>query len=194
MDVSTIASISISIISLLTSLFVAYRTLVQGFIGKIWPAQAIVLTHLDEIPALGLACYVENKGAQAGYLEDIRLIVKHVESGSRYFFYPLLTRNDYSIFESYTTKDWYPFSGFYLLPKDQGNKYLLFKPLNDHFSGQSGKYQIDLEVRWQSSKKWISISDNINIEISTQLATKWSDPQSSAYQVYSSHVLDKRVE
>lgn len=193
MTTAEIISSSIAFISICLSGYVAFKTLIQKFFGKIWLSQAVVLTHIDKIPSLGLACFLENKGAQPGYLEDIRLVVKHTQSGSRYMFYPLLTRDDYSIFESYTTKDWYPFGGFYLLPKDKMSKYILFKPLNDQFSAQQGNYHIELEVRWENSKTWAQMTQNMVIEISPEMGKNWNDLNSPSYQVFSDHILANRI-
>lgn len=193
MDAATVIPIAISAVSLVVSCYVAYKTFLQKFLGKIWYAQAIVLTHVDQTPSIGLACFVENKGAQPGYLEDVRLAVKHFQSDSKYSFYPLLTRDDYSIFESYVEKDWYPFSGFYLLPKDKSSKYMLFKPLNDHFNAQEGDYQIEIEVRWRDTQEWEKIPHDMKIEVSSELANNWNDPNSPAYQVFSNQILQSRI-
>jgi len=193
MTASDIATLVISIISLIVSAFVAYMTLLQRFIGKIWASQAIVLTRLDGVPSFGLGCFVENQGAKPGYLEDMRLSVKHVQSGTSYFFYPLLTRNDYSIFENYTTKDWYPFSGFYLLAKDKLSKYILFKPLNDHFNALSGIYKVALEVKWRNDENWQQIAHNMDIEINPEIANQWNNPEAPSYQVFSNKILGGRI-
>ena len=54
-----IASI-IAAISLMISLFTAYRTLLARFSGKAWPSTRLVLTHMDGIPSIGLACFFAN--------------------------------------------------------------------------------------------------------------------------------------
>jgi hypothetical protein len=193
MTTAEIISGSIALVSLCVSGYVAYRTLIQKFFGKIWLSQAVVLTHIDATPSLGIACFLENKGAQPGYLEDIRLVVKHIQSGTRYMFYPLLTRDDYSVFESYAAKNWFPFSGFYLLPKDKASKYILFKPSNDEFYAQHGNYHIELEVRWDDSKVWHQMTQNMVIEINLEMQSRWNNPTSPSYQVFSNHILANRM-
>ncbi len=192
MQPSDVASIIVSIFSLLVSSFVAYRTLLWKFVGKVWYANAIVLTHIDGIPSIGIACFAENKGAQPGYLEDIRLEVVHTQTGSKYLFYPMLVRDDYNIFESYTASAWYPFSGFYLIPRDSISEYVLFKPQNDRFAAEAGDYKIHMQIRWRNQTNWELLSSAINITINVEIASMWNDPDAPAYQVFSEQILERR--
>lgn len=192
MQLSDISSLIVSIFSLLVSAFVAYRTLLWKFIGKLWHSNAVVLTHIDGIPSIGIACYAENKGAQPGYLEDLRLEVMHTQTSSRYLFYPVLVRDDYNIFESYKASAWYPFSGFYLLPCDSIKEYVLFKPHNDKFVAEKGDYGIKMQVRWRGSKNWATLPSNLSITLSDEIASLWNNPEAPAYQVFSEQILEHR--
>lgn len=187
-----VASLIVSIFSFLVSTFVAYRTLLWRFIGKLWHSNAVVLTHIDGIPSIGIACYAENKGAQPGYLEDMRLEVVHTQTSSKYLFYPVLVRDDYNIFESYKASDWYPFSGFYLIPRDSIKEYVLFKPHNDKFFAEQGDYGIKMQVRWRGKKNWTTLSSTLNISLSDEIASLWNDPKAPAYQVFSEQILGHR--
>lgn len=179
-------------VSLLVSLFTAYRTLLSRFSGKCSTSMRPVLTHVDEIPAIGLACYFDNSGARPGMLDDMRLIVKHRESGATYAFYSHLMRNDYSVFAGYTVPDWFPFGGVSLSARERIERYVLFKPKNDRFSAQHGLYEVMLEARWYQRKEWDSVRSLFHFELDNEVAQHWNDPIAVAIQVHSTEVQARR--
>lgn len=179
-------------VALLVSLFTAYRTLLSRFSGKCSTSMRPVLTHVDDIPAIGLACYFDNSGARPGALNDMRLIVKHRESGATYAFYPHLMRDDYSVFASYTVPDWFPFGGVSLSARERIERYVLFKPKNDKFSAQQGLYEATLETWWYQRKAWDSVRSLFHFELDSEVAKRWNDPVAIAIQVHSTEVQARR--
>lgn len=183
----------IALISLVVSSFVAYKTFVARFKGKIWPSISVVLTMIDKTPSIGLACFAENLGARPGRLDDMRLSVKHVETDLTYMFFPQLVRDDYNIFAPLREQDWFPYSGLLLLGGDKIEKYILFRPLNDDFKAKIGNYQVVLEIRWKDGK-WERKYPEIPITLNSNVAASWNTPDAQAIQVFSNDMLARRKE
>jgi hypothetical protein len=186
--------IATSLLSLILSAFVAYKTLLLRFSGKVWPAKRMVITHIDGIPSVGLACFIDNSGAKPGRLEHLRLTVRHRESASENKFFPILIRSDYNIFAGYQGNEWFPFSGMWLDPDAQLRKYVLFRPLNDAFQAQSGRYEVELETYWNPGEEWKSYSPPVLYEITEQVASLWNDPEADALQVNSVQIMESQYE
>jgi hypothetical protein len=184
--------IVVSALSLIISAVTAYKTLFARFSGRVWPATRLVLTRIDGTPSLGLACFFENAGARPGFLDDMRLVVEHRETGATYKFFPLLMREDYNIFESYEGKDWFPFSGFSLAPGVRTERYLLFKPLHDEFRAQEGRFQVSLQSRWYAKDEWKTLPVSLPFRLTEQVAQQWNDPEAPALQVASEDVQQRR--
>ena len=177
MEINDMATITVSLLALLISLYTAYKTFLAKFTGRVWFSNRIVLTHIDNVLSLGLACFFENSGAKPGILDDLRARVEQVDSGTATYFYPLLMRNDYSIFKSYSESDWYPFSMVSLPPNFRAEKYLLLKPLNDNFAALEGDMNITLEVRWHENNRWAIISPTLAFDLTNELVNKWRSPE-----------------
>jgi hypothetical protein len=189
MTTSDIITSVIAAAALVVSLVTAYKTFFTRFSGKVWPATRLVLSNVDNIPSIGLACFFENSGARPGILDDLRLAVKHSESGAIHFFFPQLMRNDYNIFMSYSGEDWFPFSGVSLSPQERTERYVLFKPKNDRFTAQKGLFEVTLESRWYKSKKWDIAPPQLYFELTEEVAERWNNPESPALQVLSNDLL-----
>jgi hypothetical protein len=167
--------IIISSISLLVSIITAYRTLLQRFAGKVWLGNYVVLNHINNISAVTLTCFFENSGAKLGISDDLRMVVEHRETGAAYKFFPIVMRDDYSIFEDYDEKDWLAFTGIILPPKARVQKYIVFKPLIDHFEAQKGHFEISVQNRWYGSRKWGELPFTLPFELSEDDAKQWNE-------------------
>jgi len=189
---SNFATNAIAILSLIISIYVAYRTLLAKFKGNVWPANAVVLMYVDDIPSIGVGCFIENTGARPGRLDDMRLIVEHRSTASTYHFYPQLVRDDYNIFADYQDKDWFPFSGVTLLAGDKLEKFVIFKPLNDKFSANVGEYQIAIQVRWNERSSWQPVSPGLTLFLDDTARNHWNSPSEAALQVWSQAFLKQR--
>ena len=154
MTTAEIVASLIAALSFVVSCVTAYKTLLARFSGKCGVSTRLILTHVDQTPSIGLACFFDNTGARPGVLDDLRLAVTHRQSGAKYLFFPQLMRNDYSIYASYELQDWFPFSGISLSAQERIERYVLFKPLYDRFIAAEGHYEARLEVRWYKSDKW----------------------------------------
>jgi hypothetical protein len=150
------------------------------------------LAHIDDIPSLGLACFFENSGAKPGILDDLRAKVVPKDSGTSYYFYPILMRNDYSIYRAYGEGDWFPFSMISLPPNYRVEKYLLLKPQNDRFVSSAGDLDITLEVRWFGEENWTPIPPKLTFSLSAEIVTRWNDSKSSAIQITSHDMMNHR--
>ncbi|MCL4273353.1 MAG: hypothetical protein KJZ77_05735 [Anaerolineales bacterium] len=180
----------LSSLSIIISLIVAYKTVFARFNGKVSLATRVILTHVDKIPSIGIACFFENSGALSGIIDDLRIIVKHNESGTITYFYPHVLRNDYSIFKSYNDGDWFPFSTTTLSAHQRMERYIIFKPKYDEFKSQVGKYSLTLESQLKD-QKWKQ-SHELKFNISEEVASHWNTPEASAMQVLADSVLEKR--
>jgi len=192
MDAKDIAVIILSALALVVSVFTAYRTFLAQFRGKIWFSNRIVLAHLENVPALGLACFFENSGARPGILEDLRAKVEQKDSGTTSYFFPMLMRADYSIFRAYSESDWYPFGMISLPPSYRADKYLLLKPQNDQFTAVKGDMIVSLELRWHNQHQWQQVPPSLNFTLTDEIVSKWNNPSTPAYQVISNEVMVQR--
>ena len=180
-------------LALIVSLFTAYKTLLARFAGNVFPASYLALSHVGESPSITptiiLACFFENSGARPGILDDLRLIVKHNEGGTTYYFYPHLLRDDYNVFVNYNDKDWLVFGGISLSARAKIDRYVLFKPLNDRFKAESGSFEMMLECRWHDTKKWSSTRPVLHFDLSASVAERWNDQVGQAVQVASNELM-----
>jgi hypothetical protein len=192
MNTKEIATVTLAVLALCVSSFTAYRTFLALFRGKVWFSNRIVLTHIDKVPSLGLACFFENSGARPGILDDLRAKVEQKDSGTTSYFFPMLMRADYSIFRSYSESDWYPFSMVSLPPNYRADKYLLLKPQNDQFVAVKGDMIISLEVRWHKKRKWDAVVPALHFTLTEDIASKWNDATTPAYQIISNEVMAQR--
>ncbi len=184
-------------LALVVSLLTAYKTLFARFRGKVGASNRLILTQMDGMPSIGLACCFENAGAKPGILDDMRLRVKHSESGAIYYFFPQLIRDTYSIYATYREADWFPFSRLSLPSRERTEKFVLFKPLNNKFTAEAGSFEVTLEARfeggdsWWGTKKWNGESTQ-SYKLSEEISTKWNSRDAPAIQVLSTHLLDLR--
>lgn len=192
MDAKDTATITLSVLAVCVSAFTAYQTFLAKFRGKIWFSNRIVLTHIDKVPSLGLACFFENSGALPGILDDLRAKVEQKDSGTTSYFFPILMRTDYSIFRAYSESDWYPFSMISLPPNYRADKYVLLKPQNDQFVAVKGDMNVSLELRWHNQEKWQSVAPSLHFTLTDDIASKWNDSTTPAYQIISNEVMVQR--
>jgi hypothetical protein len=192
MNIKDIATIVLSSIAILISLFTAYKSFLAKFNGKVWISNRLALTNIDRVPSLGIATFFENNGAKAGLLDDLRIRIEQKESATTFVFYPLLMRNDYSIFKDYSDADWFPFSTVLIQPKTRTERYLLFKPLNDYFKTRPGKMIITLDVKWHQKEKWESVSPKMSFTLDNEISRKWGDFTEPAHLILSDGAMRDR--
>jgi hypothetical protein len=189
MALSYVLSLSVSLISVLISMFVAYKALLSKFSGAIWPVTEVVLGKLsikdkDHIPVIGVACFLENQGARPGRLDNLRLKVSNANIESSYTFYATMMRRDYSIFASYQEESWFPFGGIGLFEKGKAQEYyVLFKPSEINFVPSSGEYKISMDALWMGSKNWLEIKPTMKINLTDKMIADWRSPTAPAFQV-----------
>jgi hypothetical protein len=189
MQLSDILALVLSLLSIAVSVTVAYLTLMARFKGKIWPVTSIVLTKIstpdkDNIPVIGLACFLENQGARPGRLDKLRLKVSNTKVESSVSFYPHIMRKDYSIFASYQDSDWFPFGGVGLFEKGKVQEYyLIFKPRELDYVPYSGEYEIVLEALWMGSKRWAKVKPVIPLILTEKNISDWRSPTTPAFQI-----------
>lgn len=179
----------ISLLALLISILVAYKTLIARFNGRVWPVNALALTKIsieekDNIPCIGMACFMENRGARPGRLDRMRIKVHNKQYESDHTFYAYWIRNDYRIFSSYQDSDWFPFGGIALFPdKKVQQYYVVFKPVDANFQPVAGDYTISMQVRWMSSNKYITIPPTIKLNLSQSDIQEWRSPTAQTKQI-----------
>ena len=192
MDTKDIAVIILSALALVVSVFTAYRTFLARFRGKIWFSNRIVLGRLENVPALGLACFFENSGARPGILDDLRARIEQKDSGTITYFFPMLMRSDYNILRAYSESDWYPFGMLSLPPAYRADKYLLLKPQNNQFIAITGDMIVSLELRWHNQQKWEQVLPSLHFTLPHDIVSQWNDPSAPAIQVISNEVMEQR--
>lgn len=187
-----IITIIFSFIALLVSFYTAYRSFWARFSGKVWCSNRIALIHSDGIPSLGLACFFENIGAKPGILDDMRVKVDLKEVGTSYYFYPLLMRNEYSIYKPYSVDEWYPYGMISMPPLYRAEKFIILKPQDDKFKAAIGTMTLRLEVRWSGQSRWTSVEE-LSFNLDQTATDKWNDSTAPSWQVTSNSVLMKRI-
>lgn len=189
MQFSDILALVLSLLSIVVSATVAYLTLMARFKGKVWPVTSVVLTKIstkgeDHIPAIGLACFMENQGAKPGRLDKLRLRVNNTRAESGFTFYPHIMRKDYSIFASYQDSDWFPFGGIGLFEKGKAQEYyLIFKPTVSDFVPSPGEHELVLEVLWMGRSRWVQVSPRIALTLTDKDVSDWRSPTTPAFQI-----------
>lgn len=191
MTIDKTIPIIISSIALLVSAYTAYKNFIQRFNGQIWLGNYVVLNHVNDFPAVTLACFFENSGAKFGILDDLRMVLEHKEAGTTYKLYPLVMRDEYNIFETYTEKDWQAFSGIVLPPKSRIEKYVVFKTMSDNFEAQKGHFTLSVQRRWYGSDKWGKLLVNLPFELTESNIDQWRN-QKKALLIATDNVQDFR--
>jgi hypothetical protein len=192
MQTSDLVSAGLAILALLVSSFTAYRTFFANFKGKVWISNRIVLTKFDDVPAIGVACFFENSGAKPGVMNDLRIKVEVNRAGASYFFYPILMREDYSIYKAYSEADWFPFSMIPIEPNDRFEKYLILKPLGDVFAINEGDIKVTLQIYWDEGNDWESVNPKLSFSITRELVDLFGADETSALQITSDDIMDRR--
>jgi len=187
-----LTSIILSGLAIIISGLTAFKTLLSRFNGKVSFSNTLSMLKIDNIPSIGLAAFFENIGAKAGSLDDLRLHVKNIGNGSEYDFYPILMRNDYNIYKSYKTIDWYVFSSILLEGKSSVEKYILFKPLYDEFKTSPGIISVRLDVKWCNKNKWSMINPIFTFDLSKELSDSWANPDIPTFTILSNEAMKIR--
>jgi hypothetical protein len=178
-------------LALLISLITAYKTLLSRFSGRIRPASRFSLSHVNNLPSIALACSLENAGARPGVLDDLRLVVKHNESGDTSRFNAQLARKDYGDSGGGGDKGWFLFSAISLPSREQTDRYVQFAPQNERFTAQEGHYEITVESMWYGSRRWEGAS-SLHFELSKKNAEDWNTPTSQDILILSAELMRRR--
>lgn len=189
MELSDTIALVLSTLSIIVSVVVAYLTLLARFRGRIWPVTTFVFTKFsdkerDHIPAIGVACFVENQGARPGRLDNLRLRLSNSRTESQHAFYPHLVRKDYSIYASYQDSAWFPFGGIGLFEKGKAQEYyLLFRPNSPDFVPAPGEHEFVLEALWMGRRRWTPIKPRIALTLTEKHVADWRSPTTPAFQI-----------
>jgi hypothetical protein len=189
MTQAEIATVAIASLSLLVSLFTAYRTMLARFAGRVGHAPRVILTRIAGVPSIELACFFENSGAKPGTLDDLRLKVIPQEGGEVSYFYPELMRNDYNTRQSYDEANWYPQVTILLAARDRVERYIVFKPLSNRFTAKEGALEVLMQCRWHRSKRWSDGPAQLKITLTKEDAEIWNNPISGEKLLLPSETL-----
>ena len=174
MTVLEVITIVLSLLAFIVSALTAYRTLFAKFQGFIYLKPRVILTRIDKMPAIVVGCELSNLGAKAGSIDDILLHVKYLQD--IYSFFPLLSRDDYSIFETYQKSDFEPFQSVLVPANTRVSIYILFSPSNDSFSPLPGKFELTLYSRNSGASKWHKATGQASFPVDEEYAKIWKDP------------------
>ncbi len=174
MTVAEILAIFISLLALILSFVTAYRTLFARFRGEIFLKPRTILTSVKQGPSkqgpsIVVGCEISNTSAQSGAIDDFILQVKHrqqdVKGINTYSFFPILSRDDYSIYEHYEETDFEPFQSISVPVNSRLTKYIVFSPSDTNFSPLSGEIKLQLFSRSYNSRKWIGAKGHMSFSI-----------------------------
>ena len=182
-----IFSTTISFLALVISAFTAYRTLFASFRGELFLKPRAILTRFDQTPSLVVGCEISNLGAKSSAIDDIVLIIKYRQKDTKsintYSFLPLLSREFYSVFETYEQTDFEPFQSIPVPAKSRLTRYIVFSPSNDSFSPSAGEIELQLFSRTSEETKWQKTDRDLNFPVDDNSANIWKDPNGESIMI-----------
>ncbi len=183
-----VLSIIIAIFALIISAFTAYATFLVKFRGAIFLKPRLILTRINQQPAIVVGCELSNSSTKSGAIDDMILFIKYRQdnnkSVNRYTFYPILIREDFSIFKTYQENDFEPFQSISIPANARLVKYIVFTPSSHNFSPSVGRGDLELWFRYFGEKKWQTSENNrVTLEIDNNTSGIWSDPQGKSVMI-----------
>lgn len=181
-------SIVIAVLALVISAFTAYATFLVKFKAEIFIKPRIILTRINKQPVIVVGCELSNSSAKSGAIDDVVLLMKYRQSNNkgvnRFTFYPILIREDFSIFKTYQEVDFEPFQSISLSANTRLVRYVVFSPSTDVFSPSLGKGELELWFRYFGDRKWHnSKNKKVTLEIDENTLKIWSDPQGKSIMI-----------
>jgi len=193
MDWKVWSPIIISGFSLLVSGFNFYKSYLSRFKGDISVSNKLLFMQINKIPSLGITIFLQNNGAKAGRLDDLRLHLKQIDAGSDFDFYPHVMSKEYNRFRSFDETIWNDFSPIQIQPVTFPQQFILFKPKNDKFTLSEGKMVMYIEVKWNKKKEWKRIKPISSYTLTKEVANLWSDPSQISFTILSDEASQIRV-
>jgi hypothetical protein len=188
-----IVTVVIAGLALAISVLTAAKTFLTRFSGQAWPGTRFVLSHVSDVPSMGLACSFENPGAKPGALDDLRLVIKHNEGSTTSHFFAVQMRDDYNLFALDKETGWYPFNGVTLSGRQRIDRSVLFVPRSREFKPpEGGSFEVILESRRYGEKRWRSSRLKRHFDLAKDYADAWSKPNSSPIAVLCKELTDSR--
>lgn len=172
----------ISILALIVSIFTAYKTFVTKFKPEIFMKPRIILTRINQKPAIAVGCEIANSSNKPGLIEDIMLLIKYKNEQTRginsYTFFPIIVRADFNINKTYQVSDFEPFQAISVSANYRVVQYILFSPETNGFSPSPGKWELKILFRNFDSNKWQSFKNNTaTLQIVEAQSNIWANPQ-----------------
>lgn len=186
MTVFEALSLSIALLALIISCVTAYVTLFSRFKGEIFARPRPILTQLDGKALIVIGCDIVNYGSDSGSIEDIVLSVKCTSYDKRiadtYTFYPLMMRDNFSIYQNYKRSDFEPFQAIAIPARSRLTKYVAFVPGADTFTPCAGFYKLKLSLRYYNGARWHFFKNGeMTLEVSEELSGNWLISSSPSY-------------
>ncbi|MCP4105540.1 MAG: hypothetical protein GY749_08390 [Desulfobacteraceae bacterium] len=187
MTIAQIVSTLIAFSALIVSCITAYKTFFTKFRVELFLKSRIILTRMNGVPSIVIGCEISNLGTKSGSIDDIVLTVKYRQTDTRsintYSFFPLLSRENYSVFETYQNYDFEPFQSIPLQAKSRLTRYIVFNPSNDSFSPSKGDMEINLFRRNSNENEWYKSSEPLHITIDENTSNTWKGPQGESVMI-----------
>jgi hypothetical protein len=197
MTTTEIITAIISFLALIVSAITAYRTFFARFQGEVFLKPRVVLNRINEVSSIVVGCEISNRGAQAGIVDDIVLVIKHRQQHSKsmntYSFLPLLVREDYSVFKSYKETDFEPFQSISVPSKSRLTRYIVFSPSSESFSPQAGEIELQLFSRNSNKPKWHEARGRVTFLINESHAATWQNPKGQGIMIEAVENSDLRA-
>jgi hypothetical protein len=189
MTVFELLSIILALLALLVSAFTAYVTFLAKFKGEVFVKPRIILTRINTQPVIVTGCEMSNSSSKSGAIDDMILLLKYRQTNNRsvnrYTFYPILVREEFSIFKTYQPEiDFDPFQSISISANTRLVKYIVFSPSTDSFSPSIGQGELELWFRYFGDRKWrISQNNKVTLEIDDKSLGIWSNPQGKSVMI-----------
>jgi hypothetical protein len=181
-------SLIIAVLALLISAYTAYVTFIVKFRGEVFIRPRVILTRINKQPAIVIGCELSNSSTKSGSIDDIIFLMKYRQANNRgtnrYTFFPILVREDFSIFRTYQENEFEPFQSLSIPSNTRLVRYIVFTPSINNFSPSSGAGEIKFLFRYFGDKKWQSSRNNtVTLEIDDNTLQIWSDPQGKSVMI-----------
>jgi len=184
MNTAEIIASTISLLALLISVVTAYRTFFAKFQAGVYMLPRVALTRINKTPCIVIGCEITNSGAKSGAVDDIILISKYRQKDTKsintFTFLPLLIRDDYSVFKTYTESDFEPFQSIVIAANSRVTRYIVFGPSNKSFSPLPGEVELHVYSRSANETEWQKASGNASFPVDDLSASVWSSSENKS--------------
>lgn len=188
------ATLITAVLAIIISIYTAYKTFFPKAVISVFIRSRCFLTKTETQPSIVVGVDISNIGNKPTSIEDMYLAVKYIQKDTdidkssivsyqkgtsiskTHPFFPVLTREDYSVVQTYQSVDFEMFNTILVPGNTRFAKYIVFMP-TDGFTHFSGDMELVLFYRIPNEKEWRKAQGQSRFPVEERFMKIWQDPQ-----------------